>query len=406
VVEVLQGRPGRVIWTLGVSGLGNGMLTVSLPLYLVAVHATPAEIGATLSMFGVGMLTFEFLWGWLADRFGVPIPLIVSRFLFAGAMIGFAFARTIPEFAILYLLSSGMSVAGGPLGRSFLGVSLPHRRRGVGLGLHTSMANFTTALGAVLAGVMTDWFGVGSVFQVAWIFPFLSSFVALTAFRGQYRLKLTHILAQGGSRPTTDQRFSYWYAVCAISIVVTLMLVGQSGERSFLPLLITVKLARPATDAGLAVAVLGLFGSALMIPGGTISDRFGRKPAILAGMAFSFAGLLIYALAAAYWVVMLATGVRALGNALARPAATALIADTTPRSRQGMVMGVYGEFENVGMMAGPVVAGYVWGAAGISAAFAAIAASVAAGLLLAIFLIRENAWRRRAADAVVEVAPA
>jgi len=252
---------------------------------------------------------------------------------------------------------------------------------------------------------VTDHFGVATVFKIAWIFPLVSGFVAISAFRGQYRLKLTHILAQRDGDSVRQRSFAFWYAVCAVSIVVTFMLVGQSAERSFLPLLVTVNMARPATDAGLAVAILGLAGSALMIPGGTFSDRYGRKPAILIGMGFSFVGLIIYALAPAFWVVLAATGIRALGNALARPAATALIADTTPHARQGMVMGVYGEFENVGMMGGPIVAGFVWGIAGISAAFLVVAGSVAIGLILAALLISEQVWRRRALESV-ESAPA
>jgi MFS family permease len=405
VIAVLRGRPGAVIGTLGFSGIGNGLLTVSLPLYLAAVHASPGEIGATLSMFGVGMFVFEFLWGWLADRYGVPIPLIASRFLFALAMLGFAFANNIFEFALLYLLSSGMMVAGGPLGRSFLGVSLPQKRRGVGLGLHSAVGTFASAAGAVIAGLMTDHFGIASVFYVAWVPPLVSGFIALFAFRGNYGLKLTHIVAQGDKRVSVERSFSFWYAMTAISVVVMLMLVGQSGERSFLPLLVTVKLGRPATDAGLAVAILGLAGGFLMIPAGTVSDRFGRKPTILAGLGFSLVGLLLYAIAPAFWVVLVAACVRAVGNALAWPSATALIADTTPRARQGLVMGIYGEFENVGMTSGPIVAGYAWGVSGLSAAFTSLAGFVALGLLIGAVLIREGVWRRRATEAV-EAVPA
>ena len=39
------------------------------------------QIGVTLSMFGLGMLLFEWVWGVLADRFGYRGPLLVSLLL-------------------------------------------------------------------------------------------------------------------------------------------------------------------------------------------------------------------------------------------------------------------------------------------------------------------------------------
>jgi MFS family permease len=398
VREVLSGSPGGVIATIAISGCGFGMLQLALPLHLHAIHASPTEIGITLAMFGTGMFVFEFMWGWIADRFGVPGPLIASCLLLAVTAAGFVVATSVPELAALYLLSSGMMVAGGPLGRSFLGVSLPPGQRGLAIGVLQAGWSFSGAIGAGLAGFLGDRFGLQAVFDSAFVFPVVGLVIAVLTFRGQYRLKLVQITPAGA--PAAPERpFRYSYALVIISVVVMLSLVGFSGEAAFVPILVTGKLLRDPGSAGLAMSILGIATGILMIPCGKLSDRYGRKPVVVVGMAFAAAGLAGYAVAGSFTFLLAVVLLRALASALAWPAATALLADSVPRSRQGLAMAIYGEFENVGQATGPALAGMIWAASGIDAAFWALAGVVLLGAIIGLALLDETGWRRRAADA-------
>jgi MFS family permease len=75
-------------------------------------------------MFGLGMFIFEWVWGVLADRIGYRIPMIASLILYAAGILLLARADSVFLIAIAYLLASGMMVAVGPIGRSFLGTTL------------------------------------------------------------------------------------------------------------------------------------------------------------------------------------------------------------------------------------------------------------------------------------------
>ncbi len=79
--------------------------------------------------------------------------------------------------------------------------------------------------------------------------------------------------------------------------------------------------------------------------------------------------------------------VRVLGASLIWPAATAWMAESMPRRRHALYMGLFGEFENVGITIGPILGGVAWSLAGIQAAFYSYAvAALLASVVAAIFV--------------------
>ncbi len=178
--------------------------------------------------------------------------------------------------------------------------------------------------------------------------------------------------------------------------LVLLIQVGAGGELALLPLLVTTHLQLSAASAGTAMLAVGLIGGVLLIPGGNASDRWGRRPTMIAGGILSAIGFVIYSTSGNFVQVIAGAAVRALGAALIWPAATAWMAESMPRRRHALYMGLFGEFENVGITIGPILGGVAWSLAGIQAAFYTYAvAALLASAIAAVFV------RRRADDAIM-----
>jgi MFS family permease len=99
--------------------------------------------------------------------------------------------------------------------------------------------------------------------------------------------------------------------------------------------------------------------------------------------------------------VLLGAALRAIGASLIWPAATAWISEYSPRRRHALVMGLFGEFENVGVTIGPILGGIAWSLAGIQAAFvtyavASLLAALVAALTVGGRLARPHPVRSRA----------
>jgi len=376
---------------LFISTFATGLLLIAIPLELRQLRATPGEIGITLSMFGLGMFIFEWVWGVLADRVGYRAPMIASLILYAAGVLLLARADSVFFIAIAYLLASGMMVAVGPIGRSFIGTTLPPQYQGTGLALLSAQWVIGEAIGAGAGGVLIDHVAIRNVLYGTALLPVLSAVLVVLVFRGYVemhgRRSATSEVADARPNGTSVVR-----VMIVTASIVLLFQIGAGGELALLPLLVTSHLGLSAATAGTAMFIVGMLGGLLLVPGGMASDRWGRRPTMVAGGIISAAGFAVYAVAGAFGAVVLGAVLRVAGASLLWPAATAWISESSPRRSHALVMGLFGEFENVGVTIGPLLGGLAWSLAGIQAAFVTYAvASLLAALVAAAAVGRRAA---------------
>src|SRR5215207_6181892 len=120
-----------------------------------------------------------------------------------------------------------------------------------------------------------------------------------------------------------------------------------------------------------AITVFLLVMAALMIPGGKLTDRWGRKRCFLLGLTLYGAGALISAVSPTLGVLILGNSIlEGVGTALLIPPVyiltTMLFHDTTSRARAfGVISGMGG----IGAAAGPLLGGLITTAISWRAAF-------------------------------------
>src|SRR5207253_5438255 len=111
---------------------------------------------------------------------------------------------------------------------------------------------------------------------------------------------------------------------------------------------------------------------------GWLSDRVGRKPMILAGLFLCALMLPAVPMLTSIWLLFLVSALFGLGVAIVTPSTTALVADLVKAGRMGSAMGVFGTIWDCGEAAGPILAGALIASVFYPAAFALIAAFMAA----------------------------
>ncbi len=327
--SLIRSRSGGLVAALTFSTLAAGLLQICLPLELRQLHASPNQIGLTLAMFGFGMFAFEWLWGFLADRFGYRGPLVVSQLLYAVCIVLLARADAVLSIAVGYLLASGMFVAAGPVARSYLGTTLRSRLRATGLALVSAQWAIASAIGAGAGGQLIDHFPIRGILYASAVLPALTAVLVIWVFKGQRDIANRDVRTEDiEARRQESRAGSGVMRVLLVTASMTLLVqVGAGGELALLPLLVTTHLHLSAASAGTAMLVVGVLGGILMIPGGSAADRWGRKPAMVAGGAISVVGFVVYANAGTFAVVIAGAAIRALGGALIWPAAIAWISD-------------------------------------------------------------------------------
>lgn len=112
-------------------------------------------------------------------------------------------------------------------------------------------------------------------------------------------------------------------------------------------------------DAQWVMEAYALLLSALLLVGGVLGDRFGRRRIFVIGtIVFTLASLLC---AASPNVAALIGGraIQGFGAALLVPGSLALISSAFPKERRGAAIGTWSAFSGITAAAGPVIGGYL-----------------------------------------------
>ena len=114
------------------------------------------------------------------------------------------------------------------------------------------------------------------------------------------------------------------------------------------------------TTIQMAITLYALVMAALMITGGKLGDRWGRKRAFGIGMAIYATGSAITAVSWSVGALMVGWSViEGIGAALVLPALLALVAENFAGKDRAMAYGVLGGIAGAGVAVGPIVGGWV-----------------------------------------------
>jgi EmrB/QacA subfamily drug resistance transporter len=180
-----------------------------------------------------------------------------------------------------------------------------------------------------------------------------------------------------------SRRGAILLALCLAAFVINLDTTIVNVE---LPSLVR-QLYASTTDLQWIVDAYNLVFAALVLVAGSLSDRYGRKGALLLGLAIFGTASLVGSLCTTPNQLTAARAVMGLGAALIFPATLSLISNVfTRRGERALAIGLWGATTGVGIALGPIVGGallqrFAWGSvflfmAPVAAVVAALAAAV------------------------------
>jgi len=186
-------------------------------------------------------------------------------------------------------------------------------------------------------------------------------------------------------------------AVLAIALLYVIRMLGLFMVLPVLPLLGPEYAGGTPMAIGLALGVYGLSQAILQIPLGLLSDKFGRKPVIYAGLSVFVIGSLVAALATSIEVIIigrLLQGCGAISSSL-----LALVADVTRtenRTRAMAIIGIsIGSSFGISLVLGPLISNQF----GLPGVFAATAVAGIIGIVVLARVVPTPAIASKQANA-------
>ncbi|HXF78052.1 MAG TPA: MFS transporter [Usitatibacter sp.] len=105
------------------------------------------------------------------------------------------------------------------------------------------------------------------------------------------------------------------------------------------------------------VEAYSLFISALMLTGGALGDRFGRRRIFMVGVVLFTAASIACGLAPTIEALIAFRGAQGVGAALLVPGSLAIISASFPDAERGKAIGTWSAFTSITMVIGPLVGG-------------------------------------------------
>jgi len=334
-----------------------------------------SELGAGVAALGessmayalAGTVAAPFL-GALADRLGRRRLVLVSLAAFAAAFAGYLTASSALAFILLRGLAGALTAGLVPGVIGIVADLAPRERRAQWIGIVNGGASVGWMAGPVLGGALYDRWGyavalAASIFTA--LVAFAMAFVAVPETRRQ-TVSPDEAAARKGPQSAPRDIKSAWRSfreTLPASLSATAALLWLSLVVIFAWAFIEPRFMFYAYDnLGWSASMLGLmmsiYGVAMTLAEfglGRLSDRLGRKPVILLGLALFSAQFIGLAASANYVLIATAFAVAGLGNALYDPALSAALLDIAPAQHQARLLGLKSTAGSLGNILGPAL---------------------------------------------------
>ena len=400
-----RGRPKPVLFlTVFLDLLGFGIVIPLLPFVAESTGATPLMVTALMASYSLMQFLVAPLWGRLSDRIGRRPVLLMSVAGSVVGLVGFALAQSYLALLAARMLHGAMN-ANLAVAQAALADLTPPEGRAKAMGLFGAAFGLGFLVGPATGGLL----GAYGLHVPALAAAGLAALNLLLAF-----LLLPESRAPGGPLPEDARPWRILDVqglrdaarqgpLGAYLLAGLLVMVGFSAMESTFALWSERTLGWHAWENGWFFSYLGAL--VILVQGGLIGPlrrRHGEARLALVGLALLAPGLALLPFATRLGLLLVATGLLALGNGLLQPNLSALVSFQAPPGATGRTMGLHHGVGALGRVVGPLLAGLLFTFLGPRAPF--LAGSLLALLALAV-LLRGRAATPRRRDAAPLASP-
>ncbi len=354
-----------------------------LPLFLTrTLGAGTAFVGLVEGVAESTASLLKLVSGWLSDRLRRRKALVAWGYGLSSLTRPLMALAAAPGhvLGIRFLDRIGKGIRTSPRD-ALIADSTPRESRGAAFGFHRAMDHLGAVVGPLLAFLLLPLVGGSfrAIFWLASIPAALCVLVLVVAVREAPPLGPPDRLPLLSLRPY-DRRFKGFLGI------VTLFTLGNSSDAF---LLLRAREAGVAeTGIPLLWAALHVVKSSSSLGAGILSDRLGRRGAILAGW-LTYAGVYAgFAAAGSAWQAWALFLVYGLYFGLTEGVEKALVADLTPVEARASAYGLYHTAIGITALPASLLTGWLWQAFGASVAFGTGAALAALAAMLLWALLR------------------
>ena len=349
----------------------------ALPLFIRSLEVPVSTVGFIAAASTVVGIVVSLPAGILSDIIGRRRVILMAAIVFATAPFLYLLI-TLPWQLVLVRIYHGLATAIlGPVALAAVADTF-EKGRGERMGWYSSATMVGRFLAPFVGGILI----FGEDFR--WVY-LADGFAGVLALLAALRLPLATSTSGSAWETFKQQRGKYGQEIAfvfrhigilATSGIEAVQYFAFGCLETFLPIYLNEKLGYPAWKIGILFTAQILAATVTKPLMGWLSDRYGRIPMIVSGLALGGITTGSMILSSNYLVILVLIVMFGLGLATVTASTSALVADLSRAQGRGGALGILSSIMDIGHSSGPMVAGVLIGAYSYQMTFGIIGSSL------------------------------
>jgi len=374
----------------------GGFVGVYLPLYYVQIGGNPTSLGFLTLMASLVQLFFLSIGGLIADNYGRRRIIVLAAV--SGILIPALYAL-VQDWRIFGLLTvlAAVGAISSPATRATVADSIPPAKRTTGIAALQVVSSLPSVISPSVGGWLMLQYGLETGFRIGCIYAGVFAFIAIIPLLVMLKetsrtlnientgLTLRNTIHEFVRPPLSNLPQSLKVLVASYALVAF-----ANGAVSQYYILYASRVAEiTAFDWGAVVSLQFLLASVLKIPGGWLSDRFGKKKVMVFSLLTTIPMILIFTLSQSFLQVAVSALLLVAAGIYYAPAHEALQADLTPGSTRGRISALWDQSNAIALGVGALVGGFAFESLGPAVPFYIFALAEFGALIMLITMVKE-----------------
>lgn len=387
-----------------VSMLGFGLVMPLLPIYARNFGATGTQLGFLTASFAITRAISTLPGGWLSDKAGRKKPITAGLLTYSFVMTLYGFSQDINQLILLRALQGVASGIVWPVISTMVVDIVMPKDRAKALGLYESMWFLGMIVGPGLGGVLAGAFTITVPFFVCGGLALATTMLVIFTVKETVKNISSLDMSQSGLKNSNEtnshtsisnlsvrikQLTPYPSILLGLCTAQFIMAFSNSLIQPVLSVYANEVLGISEVGVGMLFTVMGVVTLFTTLPMGSAADRIGRKPMLILGKIFDAASSLLIIFSGSFWPLLFVMMIRGFGRATSNPSITAMFSNVVSASKRGRAMGIFNSFQNVGLVVGATVGGFLFEFSSSETPFIACATVGLIGVIIVLLTVSE-----------------
>jgi len=367
-----------------ISRIAASAITPVFPIYMRDLGFAIADLGIVSASLGIALIVFEPLWGTLINRVGAKRIFLASTLLTALILFSYTLVTDLMGFILLRFLAGVFGSAGAVSTRTLMWQVIPKKERAFGTWYAISAA--ASVIGPIIGGIVAT-----ESYVLAFYASAIIGIVAFFLSFGTPESKNEDPTSMGSTIKSMDKPEKKMLLVTSALIILPYFL--RTVYLTYVPVFAkeSPKFLLGPIEIGTAVAAMGVAGFFTPFMFSELASKNGAKKIIVLGMILEASSFLLLPSVTGFPMLCLTAVLLGLGEAAISPCMMAFLINRIRFSNRGLAIGVYGAGEDVGILVGPLVVGYLYQDYGAEFSFYLTGAMMLANVMISIPLLKKAA---------------